>query len=283
MKKLNRTKINVGKIVYHTLMLAFCVLMLYPLLWLIMSSFKEESQIMQTATSLIPERFTLENYYEGWKGSGKYTFTNYYQNSFFIAAIRVVALTTSCTLIAYGFSRIKFKFRSFWFMLMIGSMCLPGMVLQIPRYLLFNSLGWVGTYLPLFVPDFLGEPYYIFLLMQFMKNIPREMDEAARIDGCGWFGLLRHIMLPLVRPSVIMVAVLTFIGAWGDYYSALIYLNKPSMYPVAFALKQFSDEYVTNYGPLLAMSALSLVPILIIFVFFQKSLVEGISTTGIKG
>lgn len=276
-------KKKVGKWVYHMIMILFSLLMLYPLLWLVMSSFKEESQIMLTATSLIPEKFTLENYEKGWNGVGKYTFIDFFKNSFVISVGRTIGLTLSCTLVAYGFARIKFKFRSIWFGLMLGSMCLPGIVLQIPRYIMFNKMGWIGTYLPIIVPSFFGGAYNIFMLMQFMKNIPRDMDEAAMIDGCGRFGFLCHIMIPLVKPAITLCAVNAFIGAWGDFQSALIYLNKPSTYPVAYALKLFTDEFTTQYGPLLAMSVLSLVPILILFAFFQKSLIEGVSTAGIKG
>ena len=276
-------KKKIGKTVYHVLMIAVSFLMLYPLLWMIASSFKEESEIMVTATSLIPKNFTFDNYIKGWTGLGRYTFKDFFQNSIVIALGRTIGVTISSTLVAYGFARIKFRGRKFWFALMIGSMCLPGMVLQIPQYLLFNKLGWVGTFLPIIVPGFFGGAYNIFMLMQFMKNVPREMDEAAMIDGCGRFRFFIHIMLPLIRPAVIMVAVLVFIAAWGDFHSALIYLNKPSTYPVAFALKLFTDEYTTSYGPLLAMSTLSLLPIMVLFLFFQKSLIDGVSTSGIKG
>ena len=155
--------------------------------------------------------------------------------------------------------------------------------MRIPQYLFFNNLGWVGTYLPIIVPSFFGNAYFIFMVMQFMKGIPRELDESAKIDGCGWFGLFARIMLPLVQPAVAMVAIMTFIDAWNDFYGALIYLNKPSLYPVAYALKFFSDMYTTDYGSLLAMSTLSLVPVILLFSIFQKSLIEGIATTGIKG
>lgn len=276
-------KRKIIKVVYHIFMVGLSCAMLYPLAWMLMSSFKDGDTIMRTATTLIPERFTFENYVNGWKGIGRNTFFDFFKNTLFVATLSTIGAVVSDTIVAYGFARIRFPFRKFWFALMIGSMCLPGMVLQIPRYILFNKLGWVGTYLPIIVPYFFGGAYYIFMIMQFMKNIPREMDEAAQIDGCGWLGLFRYIMLPLVKPAVVMVAVLTFIGSWSDYYSALIYLNKPKMYPAAYALKLYSDEISTNYGPMLAMSVVSLLPIMILFIIFQKSLVEGISTTGIKG
>lgn len=257
--------------------------MLYPLLWMVFSSFKPEAQIMQSNSSLIPKEWTLEHYIRGWGGSSRYNFGIYFRNSFFISIVRTIGTTLSCTLCAYGFARIKFKLRNFWFAVMISTMCLPGMVLQIPTYLMYNRIGWTGTFLPLLVPSFFGNASAIFMLMQFMKGVPKEMDEAAMIDGCGRFRMFYNIMLPLVRPCVVMNAVNAFMAAWSDFYGALIYLNKPSMYPVAYALKLFTDDAGNTVGPSLAMSVLSLIPILILFAFFQKQLIEGISTTGVKG
>ena len=154
---------------------------------------------------------------------------------------------------------------------------------MIPQYLLFNRFGWVGTYLPIIVPRFCGDAFNVFLLMQFMKNVPKEMDEAAIMDGCNPFQMFYRIILPLVKPAISTVAVLSFMSSWSDFMGALLYLNKPSMYPVSYALKLFSDESGTNYGPMFAMSVASLIPVLILFFIFQKSLVEGISTTGVKG
>lgn len=273
-----------GRTVYHALMLAASVLMLYPLLWMVFSSFKPSAEVMVTADQLIPRTWTIQNYVEGWKGFSRYTFATYFKNSILLSVVQVTGTVVSASLTAFAFARIRFRTRSFWFAVMIGTMCLPGMVLQVPQYLMFNRLGWVGTFKPLLLPCwFGGGAFNIFLLMQFMKNIPRDMDEAATIDGCGWWKLFTRIMLPLIVPALCSVAVLTFIGTWADFYSSLIYLNKPAYYPVAYALKLYSDEVSTNYGPMLAMSVLSLVPIMILFVLFQKSLVEGISTSGIKG
>ena len=154
---------------------------------------------------------------------------------------------------------------------------------MMPRYLLFNELGWIGTYLPIVVPEFFGKAFYVFMLMQFIRNIPKSVDEAAIIDGCGYFQLFTKIAIPLIKPAIATVAIMTFMDAWADFMGALLYLNKPSMYPVAYALKLFGDETGTNYGPMFAMSVASLTPIMVLFFIFQKSLVEGISSQGIKG
>lgn len=175
------------------------------------------------------------------------------------------------------------KGRQFWFVLMIITMMLPGQVMMIPRFVLFNNMGWVGTYLPMTLPSFFGSGFNIFLIMQFVRGIPRDMDEAATIDGCSWYGIFSKVILPLIVPSLVTVGVLTFIGSWEDFMGALLYLNKPNMYTLAYALKMFNDSSQTDFGATFAMSALSLAPILIIFFFFQKQLVEGISTQGLKG
>ena len=279
-----KMKKAISTVAYHVFMLLFSLLMLYPLLWMLSSSLKPGDQIMATQTQLIPTTITFENYIIGWAGFARNTFATFFRNSLVIAIARVVGTVVSASLTAFAFARMRFAGRKFWFAVMIGTMCLPGMVLQVPQYLLFNAMGWVGTFKPLLIPCwFGGGAFNVFLLMQFMKNIPRDMDEAATIDGCGWGGLFVRIVLPLILPAVCTVAVLTFIGSWGDFYSSLIYLNKPSFYPVAYALKLYSDEVTSNYGPMLAMSVLSLVPIMTLFFIFQRSLVEGISTSGLKG
>lgn len=274
---------KLGTAVYHTLMVLFSFAMLYPLLWLVASSFKPNGEIFSNAASLIPKVFTTEHYTTGWKGFGGYTFTSFFANSLFLALTSAVGMVASSAIVAFGFARITFKGRGFWFVLMILTMMLPGQVLMIPRFVLFNNFGWVGTYLPLLVPSFFGSGFNIFLIMQFIRGIPRDLDEAAKIDGCSWYGIFARIMLPLIVPSLVTVGVLTFMGSWEDFMGALLYLNKPKMYTVAYALKMFNDQSQTDFGATFAMSALSLVPVLTLFFFFQKNLVEGISMQGLKG
>lgn len=274
---------NVGRAVYHTLMLLASVAMLYPVLWMIASSFKPNGEIFSNATSLIPIEFTVQHYIDGWRGFGNYTFGTFFSNSLFVAALSSVGMVFSSALVAFGLARIRFKGRQFWFVLMIITMMLPGQVMMIPRFVLFNKMGWVGTYLPMIAPSFFGSGFNIFLIMQFIRGIPRDMDEAATIDGCSWYGIFAKIILPMIVPSLVTVGVLTFIGSWEDFMGALLYLNKPAMYTVAYALKMFNDSSQADYGATFAMSVLSLVPVLILFFFFQKNLVEGISIQGLKG
>ena len=197
--------------------------------------------------------------------------------------LSAVGMMASSALVAFGLARIKFKGRNIWFVLMVVTMMLPGQVMMIPRFVLFNSMGWVGTYLPMIVPSFFASGFNIFLIMQFIRGIPRDMDEAAKIDGCSWYGVFFRIIVPMIVPSLVTVAVLTFMSSWEDFMGALLYLNKPETYTVAYALKMFNDSSMSDYGATFAMSAASLVPILVLFFFFQKNLVEGISIQGLKG
>lgn len=274
---------TVSRVVYHGLMLLVGFIMLYPVLWLIASSFKPNGDIFTTATSLIPQNFTLEHYITGWKGFGGYTFGNFFSNSLFVALLSSVGMVISSALVAFGLARIRFKGRNFWFVMMVITMMLPGQVMMIPRFVLFNSMGWVGTFLPMIVPSFFAGGFNIFLIMQFIRGIPRDMDEAAKIDGCSWYGVFFRIIVPMIVPALITVGVLTFMASWEDFMGALLYLNKPAMYTVAYALKMFNDSSSADFGATFAMSALSLVPVMVLFFFFQKNLVEGISIQGLKG
>lgn len=269
--------------VYHALMLLFSLLMIYPLLWMAASSVKPNGEIFTKASSLLTDSPSFEHYTTGWRGFGGYTFGRFFSNSLLVAVISALGMMLSSAVVAYGFARIKFRGRQFWFTAMIVTMMLPGQVMMIPRFVLFNQMGWVGTFLPMTVPAFFGSGFNIFLIMQFIRTIPFELDEAASIDGCGKYSSFVRIILPLIVPSLVTVSVLTFMGSWEDFMGALLYLNKPHMYTVAYALKMFNDSSQADYGATFAMSVLSLVPILIIFFFFQKQLVEGISTQGLKG
>jgi len=272
-----------SKVIYHFFMILFSLLMLYPFIWLIASSFKPNEEIFSTVGSLIPKTFTTENYTVGWKGFGGLSFGVFFKNSLFISTLSMIGTVASSAVVAFGFARLRFKGRGFWFIAMMITMMMPGQVLMIPRYVLFNKIGWVGTPLPLIVPRYFSGAFDTFLIMQFIRGIPRDLDEAARIDGCSWYKIFIKIIIPLVIPALVTVSVLTFIWSWGDFMSALLYLNKPEMYTAAYALKLYVDISLTDYGAAFAMATISLIPILILFVIFQKNLVEGISTQGLKG
>jgi multiple sugar transport system permease protein len=281
MQKVNKIR---GSVLYHIFVMFFGFLMIYPVLWLIASSFKNSSEVFTNAASLIPSKINLSNYAEGWKGFGGNTFGTFFKNSFKITLLSVVGQVVASAFVAFGFSRIRFRGRNFWFACMIISMMMPGEVLTIPQYLLFSKLHWLNTYKPLIIPSFFGLPFFIFLMMQFIAGLPVELDESAKIDGCNTFDIFLRIIVPLLTPALITSTIFSFYWRWQDFFGPLLYLNKAKLYPVSLALKMFADpSSQTNYAAMFAMSVLSLVPVFILFIAFQKYLVEGISTTGMKG
>lgn len=273
---------KISNYLYHGLMLLLCFAMIYPLIWMLSSSFKENTDIFTTVDQLIPQNGTIRHYIDGWKGFAGYTFTTFFKNSFVIAIIASIGTVCSSVLVAFGFARLRFRGRKIWFTLMMLTMMLPSQVLMIPQFLLYNQLDMVGSILPLTLPSFFGSAFNIFMVMQFIRGIPKEMDEAARIDGCSWYGIFARIHIPMIKPAVATVAVLTFMGSWQDFMGPLLYLNGPDQYTVAYALKLFNDSAGNDYGATFAMAVLSLLPVLILFFIFQKQLVEGISIQGLK-
>ena len=277
-------KIKTKSVIYTVLVLLGGFIMIYPLIWMVMSSFKENNEIFSDASSLIPSYFKFENYSNGWAGFAGISFSVFFRNSFIISIIGTIAAVFSSAVVAFGFARTRFRSRAFWFVCMLITMMLPFQIIMIPQYIIFNQLGWVGTFLPLIVPSYFGGAFFIFLIVQFIYGIPRDLDEAAKIDGCSYYGIFARIILPLIVPALVTCAIFSFMWKWDDFLGSLLYLNKPSTYPVSLALKMFADPTsISDWGAMFAMATLSVVPIFVIFIFFQKYLVEGISTEGLKG
>jgi multiple sugar transport system permease protein len=275
---------RIKAVIYHTVVVSSCFIMLYPILWMVSSSLKETSEIWTNAASLIPTRVTFQHYVEGWAGFGAITFATFYKNSLIFAGVGTIASVASSAVVAYAFAKIRFVGRDFWFSIMLLTLMLPAQVLMIPQYIVFTKLGWINTFLPLLVPRFFGSAFFTFLMVQFMRGIPVELDEAAEIDGCSKIGIFFRIILPLVQPALITAAIFSFYWTWEDFMGPLIYLQDPHLYTVSLAIRAYSDPNVgTDWGSVFAMSSLSLLPVFAIFIAFQRYLVEGISTTGIKG
>jgi multiple sugar transport system permease protein len=258
--------------------------MLYPIVWLIAASFKESNAIFGDP-SLIPKAFTLQNYAQGWKGIGIVGFGTFFKNSILICMLCVVANVIVCSLTAYAFGRLRFVGKGFWFAVMMLTLMLPTHVTTIPRYVIFRSFGWLDSFLPIVVPKFFAtDAFFVFLLVQFIRGLPKELDESAVIDGCGKFRIYTRIILPLTMPALITTVLFTFLWTWDDFFNQLLYLNSPAKYTVPMGLRLFIDSSgISSWGPMFAMSVLSLVPSLILFFSLQKYFVEGIATTGIKG
>jgi multiple sugar transport system permease protein len=279
--KLSRRK--KARIANQILLFILTVVMLYPILWMVSSSLKDSSSVFVDAHSLWPKDWKISNYIEGWQGFGGISFSTFFTNSFIIVTVATIGSIVFSTIIAYGFARLQFRGKTFWFICMMATMMLPFEIIMVPQYIMFNWAGLINTYYPIILPYFFGYPFFVFLIMQFIRTIPRELDEAAYIDGCNKFTIFSRIIVPLVRPAVMTATIFSLYWRWDDFMGPLIYLNDPSKYPVSLALKLFSDpDNVTDWGQMFAMSTASLIPIFIIFLFFQRYIVEGISTTGLK-
>lgn len=269
----------------HLFIIALGLLMIYPIAWMIVSSFKPNNMIFSDP-GLIPKSVTVENYLTGWKGYAGTTFGKFFANSLIMCGVAIVGNLISCTMAAYAFARLKFVGRTFWFAMMMGTLMLPGHVTLVPRYILFNTFGWVGSYLPILVPKFFAtDAFFVFLLVQFIRSLPKELEEAAIIDGCSKFGVFIRIIIPLAFPALVTTALFTFLWTWDDFFNHLLYLTRPDTFTVSRALRTFVGDAgaVSNWGGALAMATLSVIPAFILFFSLQKYFVQGIATTGIKG
>lgn len=277
-------KKKIKAISYHVLILIFGFGMIYPVLWMVSGSLKDNSEILTGSLSLVPNVFRWENFANGWRGFGGISFAVFFRNSFFVATVSTIGTVLSSACIAYAFSRINFKGSKIWFGIMLATMMLPFQVILIPQYIIFHRLGLVGSYAPILIPNFIGRAFFIYLMMQFMISIPKELDEAAIMDGCNKYTVFTRIIFPLLKPAIVTSAIIQFYWAWDDFMGPLIYLQRPRMFTISIALRNFADaSSVTDWGAMFAMSTLSLLPVFIMFLSFNKQLVEGISTTGVKG
>lgn len=267
----------------HVFLILCSLIMLYPLIWMIMASIKPDNEIFDRALSIWPSQFAFENYPEGWNGLSV-SFTRFFGNSVFITVLAVIGNVFSASFAAYAFARLEFTGKTIFFALMMMTLMIPYHVVLIPQYILFLKAGWVDTYLPLIVPKFLAsDAFFIFLMIQFFRQLPRELDEAAMIDGCSPFKIYWAIILPLSLPALATAAIFTFIWTWDDFLGPLIYLNNVEDYTVPLALRMFlAQDSVSEYGQMFAMSVLSILPIVIFFVIFQKFIIRGIAMSGLK-
>lgn len=271
-------------LVRTTLLLSVAVVMLYPLLWLVGASFKSNAQIF-SEVGFWPQSFDLHAYAKGWKTSTEYTFATYFANSFLITVPRIAVTVVSCVLVAYGFARFEFFGKKLLFSIMVGTMMLPLIVLRLPQYLMFKELGWLDTYLPLILPSaFATDTFFVFMLVQFLRGIPRDMEEAAIIDGCNALQLLWHIIVPLLKPAIISVIVFQFIWTMNDFMGPLVYLASVEKYPVSLALKMsIGATEEVEWANVIAISVVALIPSVLVFFMAQRHFIEGASSSGIKG
>lgn len=277
-------RLPLSKGITYVVVTVTALILVYPLLWMLSSSFKPESLIFREM-GIWPTGFTLENYKYGWRGVAGVTFTTFYLNTFFIVGLAIIGNVLTCSMAAYAFSRIDFTLKKTLFAAMLITIMLPYHVVLIPQYMIFHQLGWVNTYLPLTVPKFLAsDAFFIFLMVQFIRTLPQELDQAAIVDGCNPVQIYTKIILPLLTPAIVTTTIFTFIWTWNDFFSQLIYISSPRLFTVSLGLRMFLDsEGTSNWGAMFAMSMVSLLPVLLFFVFFQRLIIDGIATSGLKG
>jgi multiple sugar transport system permease protein len=269
---------------WHLLMVLILVVLLYPVGWLVSASFKPAEEVL-TGLSLLPAHPTGDNYTQVFGGVAGYSVWHYFANSLVISGGAVIGNVVSCSLAAYAFARLHFRGRGPMFGFLLSTIMLPQHVVLIPQYVIFQKLGMVNTFWPLVLPKFLAtDAFFVFLMVQFIRALPGELDEAATIDGCGPVRTFRYVIAPLLRPALITTAIFTFIWTWNDFFSQLIYLNDPGRFTLPLALQIFVDQTSQSaFGPMFAMSVLALLPIGLFFFAFQRYLVEGVATSGLKG
>ncbi|WAH44531.1 carbohydrate ABC transporter permease [Alicyclobacillus fastidiosus] len=267
----------------HIFLIIFGLFMLYPIIWMAFSSFKTDSDIF--SSNLFPTHWIITQYTKGWSALPGVNFGKMFGNSFFIAILVVIGSLFTSSLTGFAFARLRFRFKAPLFAMLMITMMLPSQVTLIPQYIVFHKIGWVNTFYPLIVPSFIGaSPFFTFLTVQFIRGIPKELDEAAKIDGCNMFQIYWRIILPLTKPALVTISIFSFYWTWNDFFGQLVYLNSPSKYTVALGLQSFLDQQGSSqWGQMFAMSMLSLIPVFIIFIFFQRYLTKGIATTGLKG
>jgi multiple sugar transport system permease protein len=272
----------VRRTVRHAVLIAASVVMIYPLLWMVVSALRPNNEIFREP-GLLPLSFHTENFVNGWNALGQ-PFSQYLINSTVLVIGCVIGNLVSCTLTAYAFARLRFWGRNIAFATMLMTLMLPIHVVIVPQYIMFSQTGWVNTMVPLILPKFLAtDAFFVFLMVQFIRGIPKELDEAARLDGCGHFRIFTRVILPLMLPALATTVIFTFMWMWNDFFGSLIYLTTPDKFTVPLALKTFLDSQGTSdWGAMFAMSVLSLIPLFIVFLLGQRFLVRGISTTGIK-
>ena len=270
--------------VVYAMLTMLALAMVYPILWLVSASFKPNSDIF-TTSNLIPNPPVFTSFINGWDPPGLYTYTTYFLNTFKLVVPTVLFTVISSLIVAYGFARFKFRFKNVLYIVMLSSLMLPDEVTLIPKYIFFNQLAWSDSYLPIIVPSmFATYSFFIFMLVQFIRGLPAELDNAARIDGCNSFGILVRIILPLSVPALVCCTIFQFVWRWNDFLNVMVFINSNKLFPVSLALRMNLDTTDSViWGNTLAMAVLALVPPTILFFVFQRYLVEGVATTGLKG
>ena len=280
MKFMNRE--HKSNLILNIVLLCLSAIMVFPVVWWVFAAFKPLEEL--SASTLLPHNITFDNFIKGWNMLDNFTFATFFKNSLLIEVFIVTGAVLTSGFVAFGFARVKFKLRKFWFSILMLTLMLPSQVTVVSQFILFSKLGLVDSYVPLILPSFFGGgAFFIFLIIQNIRGIPVDLDEAATIDGAGIFRIYWQIIFPLLKTPLITVGIFAFIWSWDDFYSQVLYISSVQKFTVGLALRMFIDQFEVKWGQLLAMSLLSVVPAVILFFSAQKHFIAGIATSGIKG
>jgi multiple sugar transport system permease protein len=272
----------IGRIVLYTSVVLLGLVFALPFIWMISTSLKDDPQTFRVPPIWIPNPMRFANYPESLT---QQPFAIYFYNTLWYCIPSTFGAVVSSAVVAYGFSRIRWRGRNLIFFLCLTTIMIPFQVRMVPLYLIFKNLGWLNSYKPLIIPAFFGDVYFIFLLRQFFMTIPQELSEAARIDGANEWDILTSIILPLAKPALAVVALFQFMSAWNDYLGPLIFLNRTNLFPVSLGLESFNSAFAESlrWPYTMAASTVVITPIILLFFFTQRTFVEGVTITGIKG
>lgn len=278
-----KTKKQINLVFSYVIIFIIGFAMLYPIIWMFFATFKTNDEIFGSV-ALLPKSFSFQNFVDGWNGT-VIPYSRYFLNTALMVIPTTLFTLISCSLVAYGFARFRFPGKKILFAILIATLMLPNSVIIIPRYTLYNKFHWLDSYLPFYIPALLAcYPFFIYQLIQFMRGLPRELDESAYIDGCGTFRVFYQILLPLMKPALFSAALFQFMWTYNDYFNSLIYINSVKKFTVSLALRLSLDaESVVVWGKVLAMAFVSVLPLIILFFAAQKYFVEGIASSGLKG
>lgn len=270
----------VSRVLMWICIILLCIISLFPFFWMVRSSLMTKTEIFGTPMRWLPETIQWQNYRDALT---QVPFARYFLNSLFLVVVNIIGKLLSSSLVAFGFSRIEFRGKNIWFAIVIATMMIPWSVLLIPQFMLWNVVGFYNTYVPLTLPAFFLDGFYIFLLRQFFSTLPRDYDEAAILDGASYFTIYSRIIMPLCKPALMTVCVFTFMNTWNDFIGPMIYLKDPKMSTVSLGLQMFISQYTTEWHLMMAAATVAIVPMIIMFFFAQRYFIEGMTFAGIKG
>jgi len=284
-KSRRRLKEDSRQVWLHLALVTGAVIFSLPFVWMVSTSLKTDVRIMAIPPEWIPQPLRWINYARALQFLPPETRGGlmYLWNTVYVSLLSIIGVAFSASLVAYGFARLRWPGRDIIFVILLATMMLPGAVTMIPVFLIFKSLGWVDTLRPLWVPAFTGGAFNVFLLRQFFLTIPRDLEDAAKIDGCSFLGIYWHIMVPQIKPALAAVVILTFMGAWNNFMGPLIYISSPERMPVAYALQLYQSAHATEYNMLMAAATMVVMPVIVIFLLTQRYFIQGVTLTGIKG